>query len=222
MFGKKREQDLDKAQQLMIEDQLKARGIKNEQLLQVMGQLPRHLFVHPDQHNLAYSDKPLPIGQQQTISQPYIVAHMTELLNLPADGNVTVLEVGTGSGYQAAVLSQLVKQVYTVERILALAENAHDVFKKLALTNIKQTVTDGGYGWSNHAPFDRIIVTAAGPTIPPPLVDQLADDGVLIAPVGGRNNQQLIRLTRQGARIQHENLTAVLFVPLRGEHGWQK
>ncbi|MDM8526715.1 protein-L-isoaspartate(D-aspartate) O-methyltransferase [Anaerolineales bacterium HSG24] len=222
MFGKRQEQDLDKAQQVMIENQLKARGIKDERLLQIMGQLPRHLFVPPDQHNLAYSDKPLPIGRQQTISQPYIVAHMTELLNLPADGDATVLEVGTGSGYQAAILSQLVKQVYTIERIPSLAENARQVFEQLEITNIKQTVTDGGYGWSAHAPFDRIIVTAGAPSVPPPLIDQLADEGILVAPIGGWSNQQLVLLTRQGESIQHKNLTSVLFVPLLGEHGWQE
>jgi protein-L-isoaspartate(D-aspartate) O-methyltransferase len=221
MFQKKTT-SLDEAQNIMIEKHLKARGIKNERVLTVMEQLPRHLFVEEDMQNSAYSDNPLPIGYEQTISQPYIVAHMTELLNLPADGQVTVLEIGTGSGYQTAILSRLVEQVYTVERIAELADSARYIFQQLEIKNIEQKVGDGSCGWPEYAPFDRIITTAASPDVPPPLIDQLADGGILIAPVGYRGYQQLICLQRYGDVIERQELTSVAFVPLLGEYGWSE
>lgn len=214
------EQDFNKQRDFMIETQLRGRGIRDERVIAAMRQIPRHLFVRSKLQGAAYGDNPLPIGHKQTISQPYIVAHMTEMLHLPPDKQATVLEVGTGSGYQAAVLSQLANKVYTVERVKALAVQAHKVFQQLNLDNIEVKVSDGGYGWPDHAPYDAIITTAAAPDIPPPLVAQLADGGTLVGPIGSRRQQRIVRLKRQGDTILKEDLTRVAFVPMLGEHGW--
>jgi len=210
--------DYDKEREHMVESQLVRRGIKDRRVLDAMRQVPRHLFVPKDTRGLAYCDGPLPIGQGQTISQPYIVALMTELLELT--GQEKVLELGTGSGYQAAILSRLVRQVYSVERHAALAEQAEKVFAQLGYDNIVISVGDGTLGWPEHSPYEAIIVTAAAPDVPQPLMEQLADRGRLVAPVGSRWSQVLAKVKRQGETLIKEHLTAVAFVPLVGKYGW--
>jgi protein-L-isoaspartate(D-aspartate) O-methyltransferase len=202
----------------MVESQLARRGIRDKRVLDAMRQVPRHLFIPKDMRGLAYCDGPLPIGHGQTISQPYIVALMTELLELT--GQETVLELGTGSGYQAAILSRLVRQVYSIERHAALAQQAEKVLSQLGYDNVMIKVGDGSLGWSEHSPYEAIIVTAAAPDVPQPLTDQLADGGRLVAPVGSRWSQVLVRVRRQGETLVREHLTAVAFVPLVGKHGW--
>ncbi len=214
------QKNLAQAQTLMIEQQLQARGIADIRVLEAMGRIPRHLFVPSEDVDTAYDDTPLPIGHNQTISQPYIVAYMTEALELSPHNQAKVLEIGTGSGYQAAILSCLAAQVYTVERLNPLAEGAQAVFRQLGLNNIEVKVGDGSYGWLEHAPYDAIITTAASPDVPPPLLDQLAEGGTLIAPIGLRSLQQLVRLRRHGDNISKEHLIHVVFVPFLGEHGW--
>jgi len=204
----------------MVEEQLIRRGIVNERVLEAMRQVPRHLFVPEDLRHLAYRDSPLPIGEGQTISQPYIVALMTQALELR--GSEKVLEVGTGSGYQAAILSLLAREVYTVERIPSLARRAERVLARLGYKNVRVKVGNGSLGWPEHAPYEAIIVTAATEQVPPPLREQLADGGRLVAPVGGRWSQTLIRLRRRGDRFIREHLTTVVFVPLVGEYGWRE
>ena len=210
--------DHDKEREHMVESQLVRRGIKDRRVLDAMRQVPRHLFIPKDTRDLAYCDGPLPIGQGQTISQPYIVALMTELLELT--GQEKVLELGTGSGYQAAILSRLVRQVYSVERHAALAEQAEKVFAQLDYDNIVISVGDGTLGWPEHSPYEAIIVTAAAPDVPQPLMEQLADGGRLVAPVGSRWSQVLAKVKRQGETLTKEHLTAVAFVPLVGKYGW--
>jgi protein-L-isoaspartate(D-aspartate) O-methyltransferase len=210
----------DEARHQMVEQQLAGRGITDERVLQVMREVPRHQFVPEDLWDMAYRDTPLPIGYSQTISQPYIVAYMTQMLQLTPDDRV--LEVGTGSGYQVAILSRLAEQVYTIERVEELAIRAEQVVKELGYDNITFRVGDGGYGWPEAAPFDAIIITAAAPEVPQPLVDQLAGGAPLLAPIGPTGYQELIRLTQQGERTQVENLVPVAFVPLVGEHGWRE
>ncbi|MBC8264028.1 MAG: protein-L-isoaspartate(D-aspartate) O-methyltransferase [Anaerolineales bacterium] len=207
-----------KEQEHMVESQLVRRGIKDKRVLDAMSQVPRHLFIPDDMRDLAYSDGPLPIGHGQTISQPYIVALMTEILELTEQQ--TVLELGTGSGYQAAILSRLVHQVYSIERHDALAQQAKKVLSQLGYDNIVIKVGDGTLGWTEHAPYNAIIVTAAAPDIPEPLTDQLTDGGCLVAPVGGRWSQELVKIKRQGETVVREHLTTVAFVPLVGKYGW--
>jgi protein-L-isoaspartate(D-aspartate) O-methyltransferase len=190
--------------------------IRDERVLAAMQAVPRHLFVDEALATRAYEDTALPIGRGQTISQPWVVARMTEAL-LETGVPAKVLEIGTGSGYQAAVLAQLVPQVYTVERIDELQRLARRRFRKLGLDNIKCRYDDGRTGWSEHAPFDAIIVTAAAPALDPALQDQLGPGGVLVAPVGCSNQQQLLRLRRQDdGSLKQEVLGAVVFVPLLG------
>ncbi len=208
----------EKEREHMVESQLARRGIKDKRVLDAMRQVPRHLFVPDDMRGLAYCDCPLPIGQGQTISQPYIVALMTELLELT--GQEKVLELGTGSGYQAAILSCLVRQVYSVERHAALAEQAEKVLAQLGYDNVVISVGDGTLGWPEHSPYEAIIVTAAAPDVPEPLTEQLADGGRLVAPVGSRWSQVLAKVRRQGETLVKEHLTAVAFVPLVGKYGW--
>jgi protein-L-isoaspartate(D-aspartate) O-methyltransferase len=203
----------------MVENQLVRRGIKDKRVLDVMRKVPRHLFIPKDMHGLAYCDGPLPIGHGQTISQPYIVALMTELLELT--GQETVLELGTGSGYQAAILSCLVRQVYSIERHAALAQQAEKILSQLGYDNVVISVGDGTLGWPEHSPYEAIISTAAAPDVPQPLTDQLADGGRLVAPVGSRWSQVLVKVKRQGETLIREHLTAVAFVPLVGKYGWQ-
>ena len=201
----------------MVYDQIIRRGIADRNVIQAMMHVPRHEFVPKRYVSSAYDDTPLPIGYGQTISQPYIVAYMTEVLNLKKES--TVLEVGTGSGYQAAILSPLVKKVYTMEIIPELATSATTRLKKLGYNNIECTTGDGYYGWTGHAPFDAIIVTAAAGHIPPPLLKQLKNDGRMVIPVGGAfavQNLILIMKDNEG-RITTQNLMPVRFVPLTGK-----
>jgi protein-L-isoaspartate(D-aspartate) O-methyltransferase len=204
----------------MVERQLAQRGITDQRVLEAMRQVPRHRFVPPDMWDMAYRDTPLPIGNGQTISQPYIVAYMTQMLHLSPEDRV--LEVGTGSGYQVAILSRLAKEVFTIERVASLARHAEQILQDLGYHNVQLRIGDGGYGWPEAAPYDAIIVTAAAPEVPLPLIVQLADGGHLIAPVGPAGYQDLVRLCRRGEQTQRENLVPVAFVPLVGEHGWRE
>jgi len=203
----------------MVQEQLVARNIYNKRTLAAMAEVPRHLFVDDAMRNRAYGDHPLPIGSGQTISQPYIVAYMTQALGLR--GHERVLEIGTGSGYQAAVLSRLCDKVFTIERINSLLASARRVFDKLCYYNIRSKLDDGTLGWPEEAPFDAIIITAGGPVIPQPLIDQLADPGRLIIPVGDQSEQCLRLLTKEDGLIETHDLASVRFVDLVGEYGWQ-
>jgi protein-L-isoaspartate(D-aspartate) O-methyltransferase len=204
----------------MVDEQIVGRGIMDERLLEALRSLPRHWFVPDEYASIAYSDSPLPIGRGQTISQPYIVALMTELLRL--QGDEIVLEVGTGSGYQAALLGYLAGYVHTIERHASLAEKAEQVLNKLNLNNISVHVGDGSLGLPEFAPYQAIIITAAAPRVPQPLFDQLADGGRLVLPEGGAGGQTLDRWTRRGSETSQEHITSVAFVPLRGQHGWKE
>lgn len=202
----------------MVDKQMVRRGIRDERVLEAMLTIPRHEFVPPEQVHQAYVDAPLPIGNSQTISQPYIVALMTELLYLK--GDETVLEIGTGSGYQAAILAHLAKKVYSIERIPELAERAQSLLHSLQLENIEVVVGDGSCGLPEHAPYQAIIVTASAPEVPKPLEDQLSDGGRLVVPVGSRVGQVLELWRREGQKLVCEKLAPVAFVPLIGEHAW--
>lgn len=204
----------------MVDEQLRRRGIHEPRLLQAMLKVPRHRFVPAEHRHLAYVDGPLPIGAGQTISQPYIVALMTQLLLL--EGEEKVLEVGTGSGYQAAILGELAREVHTIERHAELAERARSLLQELGYTNIHVHVGDGSLGLAEYAPYQAILVTAAAPKAPPALLEQLADGGRLVIPVGGQWGQMLERWTRRGARYEQEEFVPVAFVPLRGEAGWKE
>jgi protein-L-isoaspartate(D-aspartate) O-methyltransferase len=206
--------------QRMVREQIMGRGVRDPRVLEALRQVPRHRFVPPEYAAMAYSDGPLPIGQGQTISQPYIVALMSEMLEL--QGDETVLEVGTGSGYQAAVLAYLVKIVHTVERHAALAEQAEQVLQELGIRNVAVHLGDGSLGLPKYAPYQAIMVTAAAPAMPQPLLDQLADGGRLVIPVGGHGSQMLERWRRQGSTFDQEHTLPVAFVPLRGAHGWKE
>ncbi len=202
----------------MVREQIEARGVRDPRVLDAMRRVPRHLFVPAEYRDAAYSDGPLPIGYGQTISQPFIVAYMTALLHLKGDEKV--LEIGTGSGYQAAVLAHLAHEVHTVERIPALADRAEALLRRLGLTNVTVHRGDGTLGLPAYAPYDAILVTAAAPKVPQSLLDQLADGGRLVIPVGGHGLQHLERWTRLGEEFRRQVLDAVAFVPLIGEEGW--
>jgi protein-L-isoaspartate(D-aspartate) O-methyltransferase len=202
----------------MVKEQLIWRGIHDERLLEAMRAVPRQRFIRPEYQHLAYTDGPLPIGNGQTISQPYIVALMTEMLEL--EGHETVLEIGTGSGYQAAVLAHLARQVYTVERFSALAGQAAAVLEELGLFNVHVHTGDGSLGLPEHAPYQAILVTAAAPVVPRDLLDQLGDLGRMVIPVGGQGGQYLERWVREGEKFDHQEGVPVAFVPLRGRFGW--
>jgi len=202
----------------MVMSQIAARGIRDPRVLSAMKEVPRHLFIPPPYDTAAYEDCPLPIGNGQTISQPYIVALMTELLALkPTD---SVLEIGTGCGYQGAVLAVLARQVTTIERIPEVAGLAKANLATVGSKNVDVIVGDGTLGYPQKAPYDAIIVTAATPSVPRPLIEQLADGGRLVAPVGGRDIQELIRLRKKDGSITEEQHGGVRFVPLIGECGW--
>ncbi len=204
----------------MVREQIEARGVRDPAVLEAMRQVPRHLFVEEALAPKAYMDSPLPIGEGQTISQPYIVALMSELLQVRP--GMKVLEIGTGSGYQAAVLAQMGATVYTVERIKPLFYAARKRFMDMRLFSIKPRLDDGTLGWPEEAPFDGIMVTAGGPQVPRPLVDQLADPGRLVIPVGGaRRDQTLVLVEKQGGRVTETAKGGVVFVDLVGAHGWQ-
>jgi protein-L-isoaspartate(D-aspartate) O-methyltransferase len=202
----------------MIEEQLVTRGITDQRVLDAMRTVPRHLFVEDAMQAHAYGDFPLPIGNGQTISQPYIVALMTLALHLT--GTERILEIGTGSGYHAAILSRLCQKVYTVERIDGLVSRARKVFDKLRYYNIVSRIDDGTVGWPSEAPFDAIVVTAGGPRIPEPLLDQLGDPGRLVMPVGGQLVQDLQLVEKRDGKITLATLEQVRFVDLIGAHGW--
>lgn len=197
----------------MIKNQIQSRGITDKKTLEAIESVPRHLFVPDEYRDRAYDDGPLPIGYGQTISQPYIVAYMTELLNVGPDD--IVLEIGTGSGYQAAVLSRIVKKVYTIEIIEELGLAAKERLKALNYNNVEVKIGDGYYGWEEHAPYDGIIVTAAAEFIPPPLIEQLKDNCNMIIPVGSPFNiQNLMLVKKSGGKITTKSLIPVRFVPL--------
>ena len=203
--------------QRMVDDDLRGRGIRDARVLKVMGEVPRHLFVDKRQRDQAYADHPLPIGEGQTISQPYVVALMTEALKpKPSD---RVLEIGTGSGYQAAVLAGIVKAVYTIEIRKTLADSAAERLKELSYRNVTVKYADGYFGWQEHAPFDAIIVTASANHIPPPLIKQLKEDGKLIIPLGSTVFYQTLTLVtkKKGGELSVEQLGPVAFVPMTGE-----
>ncbi|MBU1230783.1 MAG: protein-L-isoaspartate(D-aspartate) O-methyltransferase [Proteobacteria bacterium] len=203
----------------MVEEQIVARGVTDRRVLDVLRELPRHLFVEEAMAKQAYMDCPLPIGEGQTISQPYIVALMTELLQVGA--GMKVLEIGTGSGYQAAVLAKLGADVHTVERIPRLCEMARQRLLSLGLFNVHVKLDDGTLGWPSIAPFDRILVTAGGPEVPAPLVEQLAEGGRMVMPVGpARRLQRLVLVEKKDGAALSRDICGVQFVDLVGAHGW--
>lgn len=203
----------------MVKTQLIPRGITDKRVLDAMRKVPRHLFVDESIQYKAYDDMALSIGEGQTISQPYMVAVMTELLELK--GIEKVLEIGTGSGYQAAILAELAQEVYSVERIALLANRAEERLLTLGYRNIHIKVDDGTLGWPQEAPFDRIIITAGAPKVPEPLTEQLSEDAILLAPVGDRYSQQLIKMRKIQGTVREEFHTLCVFVPLIGRHGWE-
>lgn len=205
--------------QRMVKEQLRERDIDDPRVLEAMSLVPRHVFVPPEHRELAYADGPLPIGANQTISQPYMVALMTQLVGL--GGDEIVLEVGTGSGYQAAVLAHLARRVHTIERHANLARLAARLLADLGLDNVTVHVGDGSRGLPEFSPYQAILVTAAAPQVPPTLLEQLAEAGRLVIPVGGQNGQTLERWVRQGPGFKREDHGMVAFVPLLGEFGWQ-
>ncbi len=206
--------------EVMVREQIERRGISDPRVLDALRAVPRHRFVPSDQRNWAYADGALPIDMEQTISQPYIVALMTELMELK--GGETVLEVGTGSGYQAAVLAQIAAQVHSIERHGPLAQSAREVLASLGIDNIQVHTGDGTLGLPDFAPYQAIIVTAAAPKAPPSLLDQLADGGRLVIPVGGKHSQRLRVWRRNGTKFEKTTITAVVFVPLLGDEGWSE
>lgn len=209
-----------KARESMIRKQITGRGIRSPQILNAIYRVPRHWFVPRTYRSRAYEDHPLPIGAGQTISQPYMVAAMTYLLQL--SGNENVLEIGTGSGYQAAVLSLLARSVHTIERHPQLAQRARQLLEDLGYSNVRVHFGDGSLGWPEAAPYQRILVTAAAPQIPEPLLEQLDENGLLVIPVGGQEGQDLQRWKKVSRKVYQETLFPVAFVPLRGDLGWQE
>lgn len=203
----------------MVEEQIARRGLNDARLLAVFDQVPRHLFVPEKYRNAAYEDLPVPLAFGQTVSQPYIVALMTSLLEL--NGGERVLEVGTGSGYQAAILAQLAGEVHTIEFIPELAAGAEKQLKELEYNNVYVHVGDGSLGWPQAAPYAGIIVTAGSPNVPKPLLEQLDEGGRLVLPIGDRRYQLLKVLTRRREEFIERVITGVAFVPLRGRYGWR-
>lgn len=202
----------------MVEKQLVRRGITDERVLSAMGRIPRHLFVEEAFRQRAYGDHPLPIGQEQTISQPYIVALMTSLLALT--GREKILEIGTGSGYQTAVLAELARRVCSIERIPALAMRARALLEGLGYGNVWVRAGNGTLGWSDEAPFDRILVAAGGPSVPPPLFDQLADGGLMVLPIGEQTSQTLTLVENAGGQMRTRPCGDCSFVRLVGKYAW--
>jgi protein-L-isoaspartate(D-aspartate) O-methyltransferase len=202
----------------MVAEQIRGRGIQNERLLAAMEEIPRHLFVPSFLLERAHDDGPLPIGEGQTISQPYIVAEMTAALALI--GTEKVLEIGTGSGYQTAILCRLAREVVTVERIASLQSSAERILRELGMENVRFRTGDGTLGIPDEAPFDRILVTAAAPGVPPPLFEQLAEGGIAVLPIGGRWEQELIRVTKESGKMRKDFLGGCRFVPLIGQCGF--
>ena len=204
----------------MVREQIMARGITDTRVLAAMRKAPRHLFVEEALYGKAYEDYPLPIGFGQTISQPYVVALMSQLLE--ATPGMRVLEIGTGSGYQAAVLSEMGLEVYSVERLRELYERTSNLLMRLRYRKIRLKLADGTAGWPESAPFDRVIVTAGGPEVPQPLLEQLTEPGLLVIPVGGeRREQRLVIVRKENGSMSQKNHERVAFVDLIGSHGWQ-
>jgi len=212
--------DFKKERLAMVEGQLRKRGISDQRVLEAMARILRHAFVPAEYQDAAYEDRPLPIGEGQTISQPYMVAVMTQSLDL--EGEERVLEVGTGSGYQTAILAELAKSIFTIERLQTLIQRAQKILLGLGYENIFFFTGDGTKGWPEKAPFDGIIVTAGAPEIPQTLTSQLADGGRLVIPVGPRYTQTLYKVTRKGNRFTEEEITGCVFVPLVGDFGWKE
>jgi protein-L-isoaspartate(D-aspartate) O-methyltransferase len=213
--------DYQAARERMIAEQLAARGLQDAAVLEAIRRVPRHLFLEPALWDRAYDDSPLPIGERQTISQPYMVALMTEALELRAGERV--LEVGTGSGYQAAVLCELGARVVSLERIPALAERAREILARLGYEDrVRVVVADGTLGWPADAPWDAILVTAGAPQIPRPLIEQLATDGRLVLPMGDDELQTLVRIRRRASGLAEEYLGECRFVKLLGSYGWEE
>ena len=208
------------AREKMVKNQIISRGITDPGVLEAMGKIQRHLFVEEALIGEAYNDHPLPVGYKQTISQPYIVALMTEALEMT--GKEKTLEIGTGSGYQTAILAELSKTVYTIERIERLLEKSKMLLESLGYTNIFFKAFDGTLGWDEFAPYDAIIVTAGAPKIPQPLMDQMAEGGKLVIPIGNRYGQDLIKVTRTKNAFKERNLGGCRFVDLIGAHGWEE
>ena len=211
--------DFSKIRSKMVDDQVVARGVKDQRVIAAMKKVPRHLFVEEALQGQAYTDHPLPIGDKQTISQPYMVALMTETLALT--GKEKVLEIGTGSGYQTAILAECAAKVFSIERIRSLAIRARKLLLELGYLNVEIKFSDGTIGWIDESPFDAIIVTAGAPDIPQPLVDQLSVDGRMAIPVGDAYTQDLIRVTRTGEGIKKEDFGGCRFVKLIGKYGWE-
>jgi protein-L-isoaspartate(D-aspartate) O-methyltransferase len=203
----------------MVQEQIAGRGITDARVLAALRRIPRHLFIDPGIVNRAYDDSALPIGEKQTLSQPYMTARMTEALAL--GGNEKVLEVGTGSGYQTALLAEICFNVFSVEKIRTLSRKARALLDQLGYQNIALHVGDGTIGWSEHAPYDAIIVSAGSPSTPRPLLDQLALCGRLVIPVGDEQSQTLLRVTRTPAGFTQEQLGECKFVKLFGKYGWR-
>jgi protein-L-isoaspartate(D-aspartate) O-methyltransferase len=214
------EETFSRLREKMLEQQLKGRHIRDPRVLNAMRSVPRHRFVPTDQQSRAYEDHPLPIPSGQTISQPYIVAYMLQALSL--EGTEKVLEIGTGSGYQAALLAQLAKEVHSVERHEQLALDAAKILRELGITNAWVHHGDGTKGWQQDAPYDAIIVAASAPVVPQPLLQQLTNGGRLIVPVGVAWGQILQLWKRHGDKFDYDELVPVAFVPLIGEHGWDE
>lgn len=210
----------DEQRRAMVEQQIRLRGIASPRVLDAMQRVPRHEFIPPEQRRAAYDDTPLSIGEGQTISQPFMVAAMAEALEL--SGGERVLEVGTGCGYQAAVLSLLAREVFTIETHASLAEEARNRLARLGYANVQVATGDGTLGWLDAAPFDAIVVTAAAPGVPPPLVEQLAEGGRLVIPVGPAEHQELRRVRKSGGIPSQEILYDCRFVPLVGQYGWPR
>ena len=210
----------EKLREQMVRDQFIARGITDQRVLAAFYKVEREKFVPSEVRNKAYEDFPLSIGEGQTISQPYMVALMTQ--NLELKGNEKVLEIGTGSGYQTAILAELAREVYSVERIRALAERARKLLKKLGYNNVKILISDGTLGWEESSPYDRILVTAGAKEIPDPLTDQLEEGGVMVIPVGNSYSQDLEVVRKRKNRIKTATVEKCVFVPLIGKYGWDE
>jgi protein-L-isoaspartate(D-aspartate) O-methyltransferase len=211
--------DFNWARERMVQEQIIARGITDARVINALRKIPRHLFVDPGIVNRAYDDSALPIGEKQTLSQPYMAARMTEALGL--SGDEKVLEIGTGSGYQTALLAELCFNVFSVERIRALSRKARLLLDQLGYQNIALHVGDGTIGWSEHAPYDAILVSAGSPATPKPLLEQLGLRGRLVIPVGDEQNQSLVRVTRTRSGFKQEPLGECKFVKLFGKYGWR-
>lgn len=212
--------DYTRAREKMVREQIIGRGIKDQRVIEAMLKVPRHLFLPEALLGQAYGDSALPIGEGQTISQPYMVAFLCEALRLR--GNEKVLEIGTGSGYQAAILACLAERVYSTERIRSLLEKARKNLDRVRCHNVMTRLSDGSYGWGEEAPFDGILVTAGAPCLPRPLMDQLRNGGTLVVPVGDRKSQRLVRVRRDSNGFTEEELIECNFVDLVGEYGWEK